>query len=152
MSDMPLTRAEAEKALWQSLDEFKVGMLGLDLAGHQSQPMTGFAEPGTASLWFFTRDDTDLAESVARSGQAGMFSFQASDRRVYACLQGDLSIDNDRERIERFWNPAVSDWYPEGKEDPHLTLLRLDASDGRVWVSDRGAIGLACEVLKATQT
>lgn len=152
MSDTPLTQAEAEKALWQSLEEFKVGMLGLDLPGHHSQPMTCFAEPEAATLWFFTRDDTDLAGAVASSGQSGMFSFQARDRKVYACLQGELSIDNDRERIDRFWNPVVSAWYPDGKEDPHLTLIRLDARDGRVWLSEKGALGFAYQILKANLT
>lgn len=152
MSDTQLTQAEAEKALWQSLDEFKVGMLGLDRPGQHSQPMTGFAEPETATLWFFTRNDTDLAKDVAGSGQSGMFSFQARDRKVYACLQGLMSIDADRERIDRFWNPVVSAWYPQGKDDPHLTLIRFDATEGRVWLSDKGALGFAYQILKANLT
>ena len=31
-------------------------------------------------------------------------------------------------------------------------MIRFDADDGRVWVSDKGAIGFAYEVLKANMT
>ena len=64
----------------------------------------------------------------------------------------DLSIDQDRSRIDKYWNPVVAAWYPDGKEDPALTLIRFDGDDGRVWVSDKGALGFGYQVLKANLT
>jgi general stress protein 26 len=37
--------------------------------------------------------------------------------------------------IERLWNPFIAAWY-EGKDDPKLALLRLDAEDGEVWLNE----------------
>ena len=125
-----LTPAEAEKEFWNSLKESNTGMLGLDQAGYHHQPMTGFGEPETGTIWFFSRNDTDFARDVAVGGQQGMFCYQAKDGKVQACIHGDLSIDQDRARIDKYWNPVVAAWYPEGKDDPHLTLIRLDAEDG----------------------
>jgi len=147
-----LTPAEAEAEFWKSLKESNTGMLGLDQPGYHSRPMTGYAEPETGTIWFFTRNDTDFARDVAVGGQTGMFTYQAKDQKVQACLHGDLSIDQDRERIDRFWNPVVAAWYPDGKDDPHLTLIRFDGDDGRVWVSDKGALGFGYQVLKANLT
>ena len=147
-----LTPADAEKEFWKSLKESNTGMLGLDQPGHHAQPMTGFGEPETGTIWFFSRNDTDFARDVAAGANSGMFTYQAKDQKVQACIHGDLSIDNDRERINRFWNPVVAAWYPDGKDDPHLTLVRFDANDGRVWVSDKGALGFGYEVLKANLT
>ncbi len=147
-----LTPADAEKEFWKSLKESNTGMLGLDQPGHHAQPMTGFGEPETGTIWFFSRNDTDFARDVAAGANSGMFTYQAKDQKVQACIHGDLSIDNDRERINRFWNPVVAAWYPDGKDDPALTLIRFDADDGRVWVSDKGALGFGYQVLKANLT
>jgi len=152
-----LTPADAEKEFWKSLKESNTGMLGLDQPGYHAQPMTGFAEPETGTIWFFTRSDTDLARDVAAGavgggGQSGMFTYQAKDQKVQACLHGEMSIDHDRARIDKFWNPVVAAWYPGGKDDPALTLIRFDGDDGRVWVSDKGALGFGYQVLKANLT
>ncbi len=152
MSDKTLTPADAEQAFWKSLENSNTGMLGLDQPGYHNRPMTGFGEPETGAIWFFTRDDTDFARDVAAGGQTGMFTYQSKDQKVQACLHGELSIDTDLERIDRWWNPVLAAWYPGGKDDPHLTLIRFDGDDGRVWVSDRGAIGFAYQVLKANLT
>ena len=151
MSDK-LTPQEAEKEFWKSLKESNTGMLSVDTPGYHSQPMTGFGEPETGAIWFFTRDDTDFARDVAVGGQPGMFTYQAKDQKVQAGIHGALSIDQDRERIDRYGNPVVAAWYPDGKDDPRLTLVRFDAEDGRVWVSDKGALGFGYEVLKANLT
>ena len=152
MSDKSLSAVDAETEFWNSLKESNTGMLGLDQPGHHNQPMTGFAEPATGTIWFFTRNDTDLAGAVAQGAQSAMFTYQAKDQKLQACIHGSLSIDNDRERIERFWNPVVAAWYPDGKKDTHLTLLRFNGEDGRVWVSDKGALGFAYQVMKANLT
>ena len=152
MAGKDLTPQEAETEFWKSLKESNTGMLGLDQPGHHAQPMTGFGEPETGTIWFFSRNDTDFARDVAAGANSGMFTYQAKDQKVQACIHGDLSIDNDRERINRFWNPVVAAWYPDGKDDPALTLIRFDADDGRVWVSDKGALGFGYQVLKANLT
>ena len=54
--------------------------------------------------------------------------------------------------IDKHWNPILAAWYPEGKDDPHLTLLRFDADDGRVWVSKKGPVRFMFEVAKANLT
>ena len=147
-----LTAAEAEKEFWKSLKESNTGMLGLDQPGHHAQPMTGFGEPETGTIWFFSRDDTDLAKDVA-SEQSAMFTYGSKDQEIWACIHGTLSVHGtDREIINRHWNPVLAAWYPEGKEDPHLTILRFDAGDGRIWVSKKGAIGFFYEIAKANMT
>ena len=157
MSRDATTPAQAEETFWKSLKESNTGMLGLDRPGYHAQPMTGFAEPETGTIWFFTRNDTDFARDVAAEngsggGPSGMFTYQAKDQKVQACIHGALSIDHDRERIDRFWNPVVAAWYPDGKDDPALTLIRFDAKDGRVWASDIGVLGFGYQVLKANLT
>jgi len=153
MADKQLTAADAEQAFWDALKKSNTGMLGLDQPGYHAQPMTAFREEETGTIWFFTRDDTDLARDAAIAGQSAMFHYGSRDQHVWACIMGDLSVHGpDREIINRYWNPVLAAWYPEGKDDPHLTILRFDAGDGRVWVSEGGLLKFAFEVAKANIT
>ena len=46
-----------------------------------------------------------------------------------------MVIDNDRDVIERLWNPFVAAWF-EGKDDPKLRLLRMDLGSAHVWLNE----------------
>ena len=154
MADEKLSSAEAEKEFWKSLKESNTGLLGLDQPGYHAQPMTAYREAETGTIWFFTRDDTELAKDAGvGGGQSAMFHYGSKDQNTWACIHGELSLHGqDRTIIDRYWNPVLAAWYPDGKEDRHLTILRFDADDGRVWVSKGGLIKFAFEIAKANLT
>lgn len=153
MADDILTPADAEKAFWKALEKSNTGMLGLDQPGYHAQPMTAFREEETGTIWFFTRDDTDLARDAGiGGGQSAMFHYGSRDQSVWACIHGELSVHGqDREIIDRYWNPVLAAWYPDGKQDRHLAILRFDADEGRVWVGV-GLIKFAFEITRANLT
>ena len=145
-------QAEVQSRLWREIEKHQIGMLGVVGGEPQHfQPMTAFAEPHDNRLWFFTYSDTDLAEAAGVMGCTAMFVFQR-DREIYACVGGVLRVLQDRERMDRYWNAAVAAWYPDGKHDPRLTMLCLDATDAEVWITETGPIRYAWEVAKANAT
>lgn len=140
---------EVEQRLWSVLDDTRVGMLGIaGGAARHMQPMTAFADRAAGELWFFTYNDTELARDVG-AGHPAMFCLISRDRELYACLGGDLEMHHDRERMDRYWNPVVAAWYPKGKDEPGLTLLRFKLDDAQVWVSNAGPVRFAWEIAKA---
>lgn len=148
-----LTPAEAADAFWDALEKSNTGLLGLDRPGYHQQPMTAFRDGETGTIWFFSRDDTDLARDVATGGQSSMFCYASKDQKIWACIHGQLSVQGrDRAIIDKHWNPVLSAWYPEGKGDPHLVVLRFDGQDGRIWVNDGGLAKFAYEIAKANMT
>ena len=144
-------QGEAERRLWKEIDDARFGMLGVPATGGHFQPMTAFAEPDDNVLWFFTSDDNDLIKAVQDGEDRAMFIVQAKDQDYQACVSGRLSEDRDRERIERYWTPMVAAWFPRGKDDPNLTLLRFDLDDAQTWAS-KGAVRFAWEIAKANLT
>ena len=149
-----LDRKDAEDRLFKAIEDTRVGMLGV--AGGEPrhmQPMTAYVEREANELWFFTYRDTDLVRDVnASGGHYAMFCVISKDREVYACLGGELEEHFDRERMERYWNPVVAAWYPEGKDDPRLTLLRMRLDDAQMWLSQAGPVRFAFEIAKANMT
>ena len=146
-----LTNAEVEDRMWKAIEHGQhTGMLSISGDGHHFQPMTAFVERDSNTLWFYTKSDTDLAQSVAANGADAAFMFL--DKKLQACIDGRLTLSRDRERIERFWNAHVAAWYPDGKDDPSLTLLRLDCAEAGVWITEGGPVKYAFEVAKANAT
>jgi len=147
MNAQPHDRADVERRLWNDLQRHQIGMLGVVGEGPRHfQPMTAFAEPDNDEIWFFTRNDTDLVRRIGE-GCAAMFVLQAKD--LHACIGGDLTIRHDEARMERYWNAVVAAWYPLGRDDPHLTMLRLCAVDAEVWLTAAGPMRFAWEIAKA---
>lgn len=144
-------QAAVQTRLWDEIEKHQIGMLGpVGGEAQHFQPMTAFLDRAENRLWFFTYKDTDLADA-ARGGASAMFVFQHG-RELYACIGGDLRIEHDRARMDRYWNAHVAAWYPEGKDDPRLTMLSFDANDAEVWISEAGPIRYAFEVAKANAT
>jgi general stress protein 26 len=140
-NDLPAVKTR----LWKAIEErHGTGMLGLVDSGQHFQPMTAFVEERDGQIWFFTRKDTDLAQTAA--GGLAMFVVQTNDHQ--ACLGGRLTETFDRVRMDKYWNNVVAAWYPAGKDDPNLTMLRLDLDDAEVWISTN-PVKFAWEIAKA---
>lgn len=147
MAHEKVSNTEAIDAFWDHLKDRTTVMLGA-VGGDRTQPMTAFAERENELVWFFTRNDTDLARDAIDSAEARLI-FGSKDEKLFADISGRLSIDHDRGRIDKYWNAVVAAWYPGGKEDPHLTLLKFSPISGQVWISDKGLMGFAFEITKA---
>jgi general stress protein 26 len=153
MSTHHKTPEELQERLWKETQKGHVGMLGLvgEAPAQHFQPMTPFVEPESGEIYFFTRNDTDLARAVGSGGEA-MFIVQSKDQDFQACIGGRLEPKPDRERINRYWNPVVAAWYPGGRDDPALTLLHLRVRDAQVWLSEHGPLKFAWEIARANAT
>ena len=124
------SQTELEDRLWKEIEKARYGMLGVvgRMPPKHFQPMAAFCERETGQIWFFSRTDTDLAQQLERGAEA-MFIVQAKDQGFQACVAGRLSQQSDARRLAEYWNPVVAAWYPEGQNDPRLTMLRLDVAD-----------------------
>ncbi len=145
-------RRDVETRMWDEIKKVRFGMLGLtgEPARH-FQPMTAMAERDNGQIWFFSRSDADLATD-AQTRHGAMFVVQAADNDFQACIGGDLDVCRDQARIDKYWNPMVAAWFPEGKDAASLTLLRLDCGDAQLWISQGGTVKYLFETAKANLT
>lgn len=131
-------RQQLESRFWKHLNDDRTVMLGS--AGIAPRPMTAIAEDNRAPLWFFTAADTDLGKVADASHPiAAMATFSSKDHDLFATVAGRLVLDNDRDTIDRLWNPFIAAWF-EGKDDPKLRLLRMDAGDAHVWLNENSML------------
>ena len=153
MADNEMGKAEFETRLWAALDEVRIGMLGaVGATPRHMQPMSGFGEPSTRTIWFFMQRDNDLIAQAAEAGGAAMFCLVSKDRNLWACIGGTLSQDRDPAMVDKYWGAVTAAWFPDGKDSPNLALMRLDMTDAQVWVVEGGGLKFAYEIAKANLT
>jgi general stress protein 26 len=133
----------ADKFL-KCLQADRVVMLGLSGVddGH-SQPMTAQLDTDGESLagpiWFFSSKETDFVRQLG-DGRRAVAHFVAKGHALFASMDGTLVPYQDRATIDRLWNPFIAAWFPGGKDDPTLQLLRMDADHVQVWLNEGGAL------------
>ena len=132
--------AEITSRFWKSFNSDRVALLGLSGVeeGH-SQPMSGQLlkedEEHGGPIWFFTSKDTDLARAVGPSHRA-LLHFSSKGHDLFAAVHGTLTPVEERATIDRLWNPFVSAWFEDGKNDPKLRLLRFEPDRAQIWLNE----------------
>ena len=91
-----------------------------------------------SEIWFFTTKDHHLANM----GPA-IATFAGKDHEMFARFHGTLVEETSRERLEKQWNKVVEAWFPGGKDDPNLIMLRMDLGQAEIWNSDLGMLTTA---------
>jgi len=125
--------------LFKSLKHSPFVMIGLDDTPDHSQPMTAQIDgDNRGTLWFFTSRDNRLA-----IGGAAMMQFVAKGHDLFACVHGTLTADNDPAMIDRLWSKQVEAWFPGGKQDPNLLLMRYDLENTEIGEADVSLTGMA---------
>lgn len=106
-----------------------------DELNFSSRPMTQQHLDDNGTLWFFTSDNCPLADDLLHHPKIGVTFSNPSDS-VYIAMSGDGELIKSREKAEEFWNPLNAAWFPEGLDDPHLSLIKFNIHYAEYWDSD----------------
>jgi general stress protein 26 len=128
--------AELKQHLWSKLSASPFVMIGLQ-NGEHSEPLTAQLDKDQVdTLFFFIGKDNRLAK-----GGMAMAQFVSKGHDYFACLSGTARVDNDFGTIDKLWNRQVEAWFPGGKDDPNLALLRFDIDSAELWETDMSLTG-----------
>ena len=123
---------QLKRDLWKRMESSPFLMVGLTGTGEHSEPLTAQLDKDQIdTLWFFVGKDNRLA----KGGQA-MAQFVSKGHDYFACLSGTARIDNDFAMIDKLWSRQAESWFPGGKDDPNLALLRFDIDSAELWEAD----------------
>lgn len=143
---MIATPSELEK-LASLLKGFRFAMLtSRDEDGTlTAHPLTVQESEFDGDLWFIIGRHASAVEHVSRDANVGV-SFSSNDS--WLSLAGTASIVDDGAKLRELWTPAVEAWFPEGPEDPDVTLLKVDTVSGEYWDSPGGKVATIVALVK----
>ena len=144
-----MSSQDHKQKLWNYIKDIKTGMLvtedGDDI---HARPMHVVQDDYDGTLWFFTKAASEKVEEVQKDRRVCV-TFCDMDKDIHISLSGRARLNRDQDKINKFWNPVVSAWFPEGKEDPNCTLLEVKIHKGEHWDSDSNPISFLYEITKA---
>ncbi|RPF70418.1 pyridoxamine 5'-phosphate oxidase family protein [Aurantiacibacter spongiae] len=127
---------ELKEKFWKALADSPYLFLQLDSAPDNAVPMTAqLDKDANSAIWFFTTKDHCLA-----NGGPSTATFAGKGHEMFARFKGNLTEETSRERFEDLWSKPVEAWFPGGKDDPNLLMLRMDLGQAEIWNSDLGFV------------
>lgn len=127
---------ELREKFWKALDASPFVMLQTSAGPASAAPMTAQLDrEAHHAIWFFTTRDNHFAP-----GGAACATFASKGHDLFARFDGTLVPETDRARLDQLWNTFVASWYPGGKDDPDLLLLRMELGEAAIWSGDLGAL------------
>ena len=92
----------------------------------------GKPEEFDGTLWFITDRRSHKVEEIS-DGANTTVTFQNDQRGAYAHMRGRATVVEDRQRLETLYTPDQRTWFPDGPDDPNMTLVRFDVDDADYW-------------------
>jgi general stress protein 26 len=118
------------------LEDIEVAMLTTHAADGSlvTRPLQTLALDGNGELVFFTAASSHKVDELTDIAVFNLASAPPGAQR-YASGRGPARIDRDRATIEALWSLPQTVFFPQGKDDPDLVVLRVRVRDAVYWES-----------------
>jgi general stress protein 26 len=117
-----------------------------------SRPMAAMQMDEEGTLWFFTKRSSPKVDQIEQNESRVNLSFADVGDADYVSISGTATEVDDQAKIDKLWDPQVKAWFPNGKEDPELTLLKVHTQMAEYWNSSSSKMVRFFEQAKAALT
>lgn len=148
---MPDTDEETRARLRRMIERARVAMLTtVDAAGEmRSRPLHTERVDEDGSLWFIVAVSSPKVEEIVLHGSRVGLSYVDLERQNYASITGTAELVDDPELKAGLWNEMAEIWFPGGRADHSVVLLRIIPERGEIWDRPSSAMGKLLAFAKA---
>ena len=117
-----------------------------------SRPMSSNGDiDADGDIWFFTNASSHKVSEIEKLPKVNV-SFADPDNQRYVSVSGTAQLVRDRAKIDELWRPEFKIWFPKGKDDPEVALLRIALEKAEYWDSPSSTIGFALSFVSSLVT
>jgi general stress protein 26 len=116
-----------------------------------SRPMSTQQMDNDGALWFFTYDDSTKVEEIQRDKRVSI-TYTDTGSETYVAAAGKAELVKDRAKIDELWQDILKAWFPNGKDDPRIALLKVTLHQAEYWDRPGGKMVKLFQVAKAVVT
>lgn len=148
-----LSRPQAIKKISEMIKDIRIAMLSTvtpDGTIH-SRPMATQQAEFQGELLFLTRQESSKTDEIAHQAQVTLAYVDSKDHR-FVSLSGRAELSKDRATIHELWSPLYKAWFPEGENDPEITVIRVYVDHAEYWEAPANSIVRGYQLLKAAAT
>lgn len=124
----------------------------LDFEGHlSSRPMGTAKVEDDGSIWFFTNEYSLKSKEISKDNEV-LLSYSNPSNNTYMYVNGRAELVDDQARKEAYFVAPIKVWFPDGVEDPNLTLIKVTPKIAEYWDSNSSKMVVAFQMIKAIIT
>lgn len=125
-------RSDEMARLGEIVDDFEHAMLVTrsEEGELRARPMRIVAQRPGGTVVFVTHRADEKVDEIASSPEV---SVTLQDGKRFVSLSGTASVDDDRDRIGRFFDASWEPWFPGGARDPDIRLIDVTPTHAEYW-------------------
>lgn len=153
MSDDIKTQEECNAELAKLIKSFHTAMLVTMRDGdkHVSRPMSPLGDGDfNGELWFSAERHSDCIAEINAHPEVNV-AFMDESRSKYVSASGRATQLDDQAKKDELWSPVMKAFF-ESKDDPNLTLIRVDVDSAEYWSGPSTLIGKGIYLAKSAFT
>jgi general stress protein 26 len=116
-----------------------------------SRPMHSMEADENGHLWFFTKLQTPKVAEISKDRQVNL-GYSNPDEQHYVSISGVAEVVREKAKIDEKWSEGLRAWFPDGKDDPSIALIRVKPVRGEYWDSPSSTLVHLYGAVKARLT
>lgn len=104
---------------------------------NHTRPMATIEIEDNGTLWFFTDVRSVKVEEVSMEHTVHLV-YAHPGKESYVDVWGTAVVVTDKKTIKDKWSPIVKAWFPNGVDDPNVSLLKITPQDVYYWDAENG--------------
>ncbi len=103
------------------------------------RPMSVLQVDDEGNLWFMSGKDSHKKDEIEADPFTHLF-FQENKNSGFLNIYGITDIVEDQAKIDELWNPLLNVWFPGGKDDLNICLLKVTPTNVYYWDTKHGEL------------
>ena len=103
--------------------------------GSMCCPMSAIKVCDEGNVWFFSEKSSDKNKAILIDKNVQLF-FSHPGKESYLVVNGEAEIILDKTIIEELWTPVAKIWFKEGKDDPNISVIKVNPTTAYYWDTD----------------
>jgi general stress protein 26 len=102
-----------------------------------TRPMAIQKVDDEGNFWFLSSKDSNKNDDLDTDPFVHLL-FQGSSHSDFLNIYGMATVSEDKEKIKELWEPILKTWFTEGEEDPRISVIKVEPSEGYYWDTKHG--------------
>src|SRR4051812_256972 len=152
--DLDLSDREAISKLQELIKHNSICMFVTHLGDVplETRPMSVAEIDDDGYFWFLSGKSTKKNLDISDDPNVQLFFANTSDQEYLTVYGEATEINDNKEKMKDLWNPIAKAWFPEGVDDPDLSLLKIEPLDAYYWDTKNGKMISMIKILASAVT
>lgn len=130
---------EAISKIKEMAEDIKTCMFCTELSVRPipTRPMALQEVDDKGNLWFISSAESNKNFEIKHDDDVQLIFAKNSDAHFLSVF-GKAIIYTDIAHIEEMWTPIAKTWFEDGKNDPNVTVIRVEAEEAYYWDTKNG--------------